>query len=98
MTKSGQKAVGSGQWAVASGPKAKCHGRRWTGWLMAAVAGVAVAAKPLFAQCPMCYASASAMGPQAKHALNVGILLLILPVASIIVGIATFTYRNRESK
>ena len=61
-------------------------------WAIAAVGG------SLYAQCPMCYASASAMGPQAKHALNVGILLLILPVASIIGGIATFTYRNREPK
>jgi hypothetical protein len=46
----------------------------------------------------MCYAAAASQGPQARHALNVGILLLILPVVSIIGGIATFTYRNRESK
>jgi len=65
---------------------------------IAALLSTAVAGGRLYAQCAMCYAAAASQGPQARHALNVGILLLILPVVSIIGGIATFTYRNRESK
>ncbi|GEM_PF-3785620 len=65
--------------------------------LFAAVWSTAtLAAGAAFGQCAMCYATAASQGPQARHALNLGILLLILPVASIIGGIAVVTYRNRN--
>jgi len=55
-------------------------------------------ASPLFAQCSMCYQNAAASGPQGMRALNLGILLLIVPVASIIAGISVVTYRHRGSE
>jgi hypothetical protein len=58
---------------------------------------VSALASPLFAQCSMCYQNAAASSPQGIRALNLGILLLIVPVASIIAGISVVTYRHRGS-
>jgi hypothetical protein len=86
-----------GQWAGGRGQRSR-RALSGVASVVTLLCSIAAVGDRLFGQCAMCYASASAMGPQAKHALNVGILLLILPVASIIGGIATFTYRNREPK
>jgi hypothetical protein len=48
-------------------------------------------------QCAMCYQAAASQGAQARHALNLGILLLILPVVSIIGCISVVAYRYRDS-
>ena len=77
-----KKPVGSGQWAVGSG--------------LALLVALVIAAVPLGAQCAMCYQNAAASGAQGIRALNLGILFLIVPVVSIITGIAVVAYRYRD--
>ncbi|MBI3695919.1 MAG: hypothetical protein HY238_13900 [Acidobacteria bacterium] len=48
-------------------------------------------------QCAMCYQTAAAQGPRGIRAMNLGILLLIVPVVSIISCITVVTYRHRGS-
>jgi hypothetical protein len=50
----------------------------------------------LFAQCAMCYQTAAASGAKGIHALNLGIVALLLPVASIIGAISVLCYRHRD--
>lgn len=50
----------------------------------------------LAAQCAMCYQTAAASGAKGIHALNLGILALLIPLASIIGGITAVTYRHRN--
>lgn len=92
MTSCGWRLRESGQ------PGTATRRRRKLGLLAAAWSTATLAAGAAFGQCAMCYATAASQGPQARHALNLGILLLILPVASIIGGIAVVTYRNRNSE
>ena len=64
-------------------------------WLLLLV--LVFAAGPLFAQCAMCYQNAAAQGTQAMHALNLGIVILLLPPAAIAACIARAAYRYRDS-
>ena len=50
----------------------------------------------LLGQCAMCYQTDAAQGPKAMQALNLGILLLIVPVVSIIGCISVVAYRYRD--
>jgi hypothetical protein len=50
----------------------------------------------LFAQCAMCYQNAAASGAKGIHALNLGILALVIPLVSVIGGITVATYRSRR--
>ena len=56
----------------------------------------AVVFSPLWAQCPMCRRAAESQQVKAVRALNAGIILLAIPPAAIIGGIAWFTYRHRD--
>ena len=56
----------------------------------------AVVSSPLWAQCPMCRQAAASQQVEAIRALNAGIILLAIPPAAIIGGIAWFTYRHRN--
>ncbi len=58
---------------------------------------LAVVSSPLWAQCAMCRQAAASQQVEAIRALNAGILLLAIPPATIIGGIAWFTYRHRNS-
>ena len=55
-----------------------------------------VVSSPLWAQCPMCRKAAESQQMKAIRALNAGIILLAIPPAAIIGGIAWFTYRHRD--
>ncbi len=57
---------------------------------------LAVVSSPLWAQCPMCRQAAASQQVKAIRALNAGIILLAIPPAAIIGGIAWFTYRHRD--
>ena len=57
----------------------------------------AVVSSPLWAQCAMCRQAAASQQVEAIRALNAGIILLAIPPAAIIGGIAWFTYRHRNS-
>ncbi len=48
-------------------------------------------------QCAMCYQTAAAQGPKGIRAMNLGILLLIVPLVSIIGCITVVTWRHRNS-
>jgi ABC-type phosphate transport system permease subunit len=52
---------------------------------------------PVFAQCPMCKAAAASQGPQATSALNLGILILLVPTLAIFIGAFVIAYRYRHS-
>ena len=47
--------------------------------------------------CAMCYASAAAQSAQGIRALNLGILILLIPTVVIFGGIFLVTYRRRDS-
>lgn len=55
-----------------------------------------VVSSPLPAQCSMCRRAAESQQMKAIRALNTGIVLLAIPPAAIIGGIAWFTYRHRN--
>ena len=53
---------------------------------------------PVFAQgCPMCQLAAKAQAPHAQKALDVAILILLVPPVVIMGGILTWTFRYRNS-
>lgn len=76
--------------------KGKAKVKTALGALLALVC-VLFAAGPLFAQCAMCYQNAAAQSAQGMRALNLGILVLLLPPAAIAACIARAAYRCRES-
>ena len=51
---------------------------------------------PAFAQCAMCYQNAAAQGPGATRALNLGILILLIPPLAIAGCITRAAYRYRD--
>ena len=53
------------------------------------------AAGSAFAQCSMCYQAAASQSPQAMHALNLGIVILLVPPAAVAACIARVAYRCR---
>ena len=64
----------------------------------AAVAALIIgSALPALAQCSMCWTAAAAQGHGAAHALNTGILLLLLPALSLFCGVfaLAFWYARR---
>jgi hypothetical protein len=44
----------------------------------------------------MCYQTAAASGANGREALRHGILILLLPAASVFLGIFAFIYRRRD--
>jgi hypothetical protein len=65
--------------------------------LLAAAIGL-VLCGPLAAQCAMCRETASYQRQTAIDSLNRGILVLAIPPAAIMVGIACLTYRYRGTR
>lgn len=51
----------------------------------------------LLLQCAMCYQTAAAQSAQGMHALNLGIVILLLPPVAVAGCIARVAYRCRES-
>ena len=62
--------------------------------VLLAVAGLAPAAHGQ--GCAMCAATASQASAQGKHALNVGILVLLAPTLAIFCGVFFFVWRSKE--
>jgi hypothetical protein len=61
------------------------------------LAAVAVLTPAAHAQgCAMCAATASQASAQGKHALNVGILILLAPTLAIFCGVFFFVWRSKE--
>jgi|GEM_PF-1370966 CHASE2 domain-containing sensor protein len=69
--------------------------RSWGGGL--AALGLLGWAESARAQgCAICYNSASALGSRGIHALNQGILILLIPPLLFFLGIFAFFYRRRN--
>ena len=65
-------------------------------WRLLGIFGLALWSAPVFAQgCAMCLASAMSQGHKAMQAMNLGILVLLIPPFLIIGGILTFTFLRR---
>ena len=58
---------------------------------------LAVTAAPAAAQCAMCYSTAAAQDSEAIKALNLGILVLLIPPVAVMVGILLLAFRYRNS-
>ncbi len=58
----------------------------------------AAAAAPAYAQgCTMCYTAAAQQSAQGKHALNMGILMLLLPAIGMFCGLFFLVWRSKEA-
>jgi ABC-type sulfate transport system permease subunit len=69
---------------------------RWTEFL--ALPGLLVFARSAFAQgCVLCYTSAASQRPRAIHALNLGIIILLIPPVLIFCGVFAFFYWRRNA-
>ena len=63
-----------------------------------AVAAVSLlSGETALAQCALCRTAAAAQNPEAASALNLGILVLLIPAAVIFNGIFLLAYRCRDS-
>lgn len=69
--------------------------RAWPILVLAALLLSAVA-PDAYAQCAMCRASAEAMDEQKQQALNLAILILLVPTTSIFGGVIFWALRNRN--
>ena len=71
--------------------------RRWLAAAATCVLLFAAAAPHAMAQgCAMCYQTAAASGAPVREALRHGILVLLLPAASLFLGIFAYIYRRRN--
>jgi hypothetical protein len=73
---------------------------RLTSWALAAVTYAVIAgfaSSQVAAQgCAMCYQTAAASAAPGREALRHGILILLVPAASLFLGILWFIYRRRN--
>ena len=58
---------------------------------------LAVTAPPAAAQCAMCYSTAAAQDSEAIKALNLGILVLLIPPVAIMGSILLLAFRYRNA-
>lgn len=69
---------------------------RWTAAAASFIVLLAIASPHAAAQgCAMCYQTAAASAGHAREALRHGILILLLPAASLFLGICGLIYRHR---
>ena len=54
-------------------------------------------ATPAFGQCVMCFRTAAAAQSAQARALNIGILVLLIPPLVLLAGFAWLAWRRRES-
>lgn len=76
------------------------HRTRFRDWLAALVlagAGFFLTSVPAAAQCIMCYSSAAGSGGRGIRALQIGILVLLVPTLSFLAGVLWVAYRRRNS-
>ena len=71
--------------------------RKRLGAMGLAAAAFGSAATPAMAQCFLCYSSAAASGSRGIRALQIGILVLLVPTLTLLAGILLYTFRRRNS-
>ncbi len=62
--------------------------------LLAALAVLALAPSAFAQGCALCYTTAAAAGAAAAHALNIGILVLLVPALLMFIAILAFLVRR----
>ena len=75
------------------------HGARLRSWLSALALTVAMFflnAAPAAAQCVICYTSAAGAGSQGIRALQIGILVLLVPTLTMLAGVLWLAYSRRN--
>lgn len=70
--------------------------RALTMLVVVAVLTVAVAPSAAAQGCSMCYASAAQQSPGAQQALNLGIIVLIIPPVLLFAGVLVTAFRRRD--
>ena len=76
------------------------HSSRFRNWLSALLWGVAgffLTSVPAAAQCILCYSSAAGSGGRGIRALQIGILVLLVPTLTFMAGLLWIAYRRRNS-
>lgn len=74
------------------------HGRWWLSRAAGLLSLLAVGEIPAAAQCALCYTSAAASGAKGIHALQIGILILLVPALTMLAGILFFAFRYRNGE
>lgn len=69
---------------------------RWKRLIYVAVALLAAASGAVAQGCSMCYASAAQEDARAQQALNLGIIVLIIPPVLLFAGVMVTAFRRRE--
>ena len=76
------------------------HRSRFRHWLSAFVLGgtaFLLTSLPAAAQCILCYSSAAGAGGRGIRALQIGILVLLVPTLTFMAGLLWIAYRRRNS-
>jgi H+/Cl- antiporter ClcA len=74
------------------------QGGRLTAVLLVLLAVAALTPAAQGQGCTMCYTAAAQQSAQGKHALDVGILVLLTPALGIFCGVFFFVWRSKESQ
>ena len=75
------------------------YGARLRSWLSALALTVTMFflnAAPAAAQCVICYTTAAASGDRGIRALQIGILVLLVPTLTMLAGVLWLAYRRRN--
>ena len=70
---------------------------KWMGRLAGGVLLLAMTASPAAAFCATCYSAAVGAGSKVIHALQTGILILMVPTLAIFTILGVLAYRRRNS-
>ena len=71
---------------------------KWFAAIALVAAAFWTASAPAFAQCAMCYASAASQSDKGIQALNIGIIVLLIPPVTIMIAILLYAFRCRNAQ
>ena len=71
---------------------------KWLSAIVLVAAACWAASAPALAQCAMCYATAAAQGAKGIQALNLGIIVLLIPPVTMMGGILLYAFRYRNAQ
>ncbi len=71
---------------------------KWISAIALVVAACWAASAPALAQCAMCYATAASQSDKGIQALNLGIIVLLIPPVTMMGGILLYAFRCRNAQ
>ncbi len=71
---------------------------KWLPAIALVTAAFWAASAPVLAQCAMCYATAASQSDKGIQALNLGIIVLLIPPVTIMSGILLYAFRCRNAQ